>query len=1226
MSTYGQIRLNSHTVNWLRCLVVQDKMRHLCIVRVARWPMVRPKNRLPSLLLVVATLLGIMIGLPVNVVSDYLPAAVVGYKGIWIAGLLILALAIGCLTWAIPRLQERRPVGALFSVPVRESWIDRPELETVITELTKGSKRFAPLSRIAQTVRRRIFPPVGKRVLIASWGEPKGPGRIANDACVVAIFGHGGAGKTSLATTACYSPDVRRYFKGGVLWITLGRDKGGLDLVERINGAVAEISELRPVTSDPEQASHYLKRALADRKMTLLVVDDVWDDQELELFLPNESTYRLLFTTQVRALVPHYACPVSVDHLFEGTASRILCDGLPVLPLGAEGKLLDVAGRLPLLLSLMNRRLREEVARGGDISLAVDQAIGRLREKGPAAFDMRSRTVRKRLVADTMEYSLGILEPQERERFLELSIFPQNTDVPIEVVELLWSETGQLTSPETVQLCERLEELSLVSRKWNHGRQLLVLHATVRAYARVALTAEEVVRCNTRLLEALPVNSADASGKRRWWSVLVGSDYFWENLVYHFKEAALADELQKIVCDLRWLSGRVARSGVSAAEKDLSELRTPLADKLCSVILQNIHLFDPADPVEVVAATLVTRLHDMPELSEGIREYVESSAAWHLSPRWPFPDQSPDPWLAVRGHRSSVAAIAVASGGSWFASAGLDGVLSRWSVEGLQQTTLIAQCAGMTSVAIAPTGNWMVAGDSEGVVHVVAAGGGDVVSMRGHQDAVNSIAISRDGSWFASAGNDGSILLWGVDGSRQGRLYARRGEVQAVAIPGMGPWLASADSDGAVRLWDEGGGISRVIFDRSQRLRDLAISPDGQWLAAVGDLGVVQLWHSDGRERAVLWGHRGVVRKVAIAPDGEWLVSGGMDGTLRLWTADATRRRVAECNCGGVSALAIEPRGAWLVSGGLDGSLQIWKPEALWRMGSASHGVDVRSVAVSPDGTWLASACSDGSVRLWDANGASRELLGRHGRWTSQVAIATDGTWFASAGWDGQVRLWAPDGSQRGMLAGHRGGATAVAIAPDGSWLAAADWSGSVRVWDVDYRETRRVLTGSRLWVSSIAIAPDGAWWVTAAEDGALLLWEEDGSLRGELRGHQSGIRSVAIAPDGSWLVSADTDGEMRLWDVKGSLRCVLSEGDGAIESVAISFDGSLIAAAYTNGLVRLWDPHRASSLTVVRLSGPLRSCAWFPGTLTLCVTGAKGMYCFTANGPPATGERQLPT
>ncbi|MEU4223896.1 NB-ARC domain-containing protein [Nonomuraea sp. NPDC026600] len=1185
--------------------------------------MVRPKNRLPSLLLVVATLLGIVIGLPVNVVSDYLPAVVVGYKGAWIAGLLILTLVIGCLTWAIPRLQERRPVGALFSVPVREPWMDRPELETAIAELTRGQKRFAPLRRIAQTIRQHSFPPVDKRVHIGSWGELKAPGRTTNNVSVVGIFGHGGAGKTSLATAACYRPGVRRYFKGGIIWITLGRDKGGPDLVERINDAVAQIGEQRPVTSDPEQASHRLKRALADREMTLLVVDDVWDDRELELFLPNEPTYRLLFTTRLRALVPPYACPVNVECLFEDTASRILCDGLPVLPAGAEGELLDVAGRLPLLLSLVNRRLREEVARGGDISLAVDQAIGRLREKGPAAFDMRSRSIRKRLVADTMEYSLGILDPQERERFLELSIFPENTDVPVEVVELLWFGTGGLASPETVQLCERLEELSLVSRKWNYGRQLLALHATVRAYARVTLTAEGVVCCNTRLLETLPVASADASGEHRWWSLPVGADYFWDNLVYHFKEAALADELEKVVCDLRWLSGRMARSGVSAAEKDLSELRTPLADKLCSVILQNIHLFDPADPAEVVAATLLTRLHDMPELSTGIREYVESSAAWHLSTQWPFPDQSPDPWLAVRGHRSSVAAVAVASRGSWFVSAGLDGVLSRWSLEGLQQTTLIAQNAGMTSVAIASTGNWMVAGDSEGVVHVVAADGGDVVSMRGHQEAVNSVAISRDGSWFASAGNDGSVLLWGVDGSRQGRLYARRGEVQAVAIPGMGPWLASANSDGAVRLWDARGGISRVIFGRSQRLRDLAISPDGQWLAAVGDLGVVQLWDSDGRELAVLQGHRGVVRTVAISPDGEWLVSGGLDGTLRLWTADATSSRVAECNCGGVSALAVEPHGAWLVSGGLDGSLRIWKTEALWRRGSAGHGVDVRSVAVSPDGTWLASACSDGSVRLWDSNGTSRELLGRHGRWISQVAIAADGTWFASAGWDGRVCLWDPDGCQRGTLSGHRGGATAVAIAPDGSWLAAADWSGSVRVWDVGYREVRRVLTGSRLWVSSIAIAPDGAWWVTAAEDGALLLWEADGSSRGELRGHRSGIRSVAIAPDGSWLVSADTNGEMRLWDTNGSLRHVLSEGGGAIESVAISFDGSLIAAAYSDGLVRLWDPHRASSLTVVRLSGPLRSCAWFPDALTLCVTGAKGMYCFTAQGPPATGEPQ---
>ncbi|WP_188193644.1 NB-ARC domain-containing protein [Nonomuraea sp. SYSU D8015] len=1178
--------------------------------------MARPKNRLPGLLLVLVSLLGVLVGLPVNVVSTYLPAAVVSYKVVWVAGLALLALAISSLTWIVPWLQERRRAGALFSVPAMESWVDRPELAATIRALMGDQGRLSSLAGSIKEERERVFQPLDARIVLDKWANVHHPAGSTKNVFVVGIFGHGGSGKTSLAAAVCFRPDVRRFFKGGILWMTLGRDKQDRDLVERLNDAVGVMTGERPATSDPEQASQYLRQALSERKRTLLVVDDVWDDRALELLVPNEPSYSLLFTTRMRTLLSVSTRAVDVDRLYDDTASRILGSGLPALPRRAEVELLDATGRLPLLLSLVNRRLREDLARGSDISLAADQAIGHLRERGPVAFDARSRSRREKLVADTMEYSVETLGPDERQRFLELSIFPEDTAIPTSVVEFLWARTGRLAAKETAQLCERLEELSLVSRRWSDGLQLVQLHSIIRRYARMTLTEQGIARCNELLLEAIQVSSHEASRNRRWWRSPIGSDYFMDNLVYHFKEARLADRLERLVSDFEWLRDRITRSGVFAAEKDLAEMRTPLAEKLGSAILQNAHLFNTADTGDIVAGTLLTRLHDIPEFSKSIHDHLARSSAWRLRPQWPFADEAPNSWLSTRGHRSAVAAIAVAPEGSWFVSAGLDGVLNKYSVGGLEQTTLIRHSAGMTSVAIAPSGDWVVAGDDKGAIHMMSADGTGLLSLKAHQGRVNSVAVSHDGSWLASAGNDGTILLWEIDGSRRGRLHARSGEVQSLAIPARGPWLVSADSDGAVRLWDQNGGISRVLFGRSRRLSDLAVSPDGGWLAAAGDSGIIQLWQADGRERAILRGHRGTVRSVAISPDGEWIASGGLDGSLRLWTADATKKRVAQYNCGGVSTVAIAPHGMWLASGGLDGSLRVWISGTLWQAGSASRGVDIRSVAVSPDGTWLASACSDGSVRLWDANGTPREILNQHDRWVNQVSIAADGSWLASAGWDGKVCIWGSDGSQGGALIGHPGGATAVAIAPDGSWLAAAAWNGSVHVWDMAYREPREVLSGSRLWVNCIAIAPDGTWWVTAAEDGRLLTWNADGTPRGILHGHKSGVRSVAIAPNGSWLASADMSGEVRLWDAKGILKCVLKRDDSAIASVAISFDGALLATTYSDGLMRLWDPKRAISLTAARLPGPLRSCAWFPDADSLCVSGAKGLYRFAAEGP----------
>ncbi|MEV0385526.1 NB-ARC domain-containing protein [Nonomuraea sp. NPDC050643] len=1173
--------------------------------------MVRSKGRVSGILLVLASLLGILIGLPVNVVSDYLPDAVVSHKAAWITCLVLLSLVLGSLTWAVPRLQERRRPRVLFSVPSTELWIDRPELATTIKVLIDRRRRFSSLAASLREKRDRAFPPLGPRVAINSWADPRPRKGAAKDVCVVGIVGHGGAGKTSLAAAVCSRPEVRRYFAGGLIWITLGRDKGAQSLVERINGAVAVLTGEHPAASDPEQASQHLKRALAAQKRTMLVIDDVWNDRELELFVPNESTYCLLFTTRMRALLPSFATPVRLDHLPDDTASSILGSDLPKLPPSAEAELLDATGRLPLLLSLVNRRLREELGRGSNISVAADQAIGHLRERGPAAFDVQSRSKREKLVADTIEYSLETLASDDRQRFLELSIFPEDTDIPVGVVELLWARTGGLAVTDVARLCERLEELSLLTRKWSDGLLSLKLHSIIRRYARIVLTERKSVQCSALLLKAIHVPSAPPLNGRLWWKLPIGADYFLDNLAYHLVEARLTRSLELLIGDLTWLSHKIARFGVFAAEKDLAEVRTPLSEKLGSALLQNAHLFDPADSVDTVAGTLLTRVQDIPEFLERVSESI-----WYLKPQWPFSDAAVDPLMIKREHRSSVAGIAVAPGGTWFVSAGLDGVLNKYDGDGHEQWTLMQQKAGMTSVAIAPAGDRIVAGDANGSIHVMSADGSGRVSLHAHRERVNSVAIAHDGSWFVSGSSDGSIMLWDIGGVERGRLYARSGEVQVVAIPGKGPHLVSADSDGAVRLWDENGGIRRVLFGRARHVSGLAVSPDGSWLAAAGDAGIVQLWGTDGEERTVLRGHRGMVRSLAIAPDGSWLASGGLDGSLRLWTADATNTRVIDHRCGGVSTVAIEPRGTWVVTGGLDGSIRAWASKTIWQAGSASRGVDIRSVAVSPDGGWLASACSDGSVRLWDSNGAPGEILNQHDRWVSQVAIAQDGSWFASAGWDGKVCIWSPDGSLGGTLSGHPGGATAVAIAPDGSWLAAGARDGSLYIWDMALRELRHVLPGSPLWVSSIAIAPDGAWWATAAEDGKLLLWNADGTPRGVLHGHRSAVRSVVIAPDGQWLASADMSGGVRLWDAKGDLRCVLDRDDLSVASIAVSFDGSKLAVTYSDGLIRLWDVQQIVCLTAARLPGPLRSCTWFPEVNSLCVSGAKGLYRLAAMSP----------
>ena len=80
----------------------------------------------------------------------------------------------------------------------------------------------------------------------------------------------------------------------------------------------------------------------------------------------------------------------------DAVARRLLTRGLPAMAAGLERDLLDLTGRWPLLLNLVNHRLAGDVDRGARIDVAVAAAAGRLRERGPAALDI-TRSVRSPL-------------------------------------------------------------------------------------------------------------------------------------------------------------------------------------------------------------------------------------------------------------------------------------------------------------------------------------------------------------------------------------------------------------------------------------------------------------------------------------------------------------------------------------------------------------------------------------------------------------------------------------------------------------------------------------------------------------------------------------------------------------------------------------------------------------------------------------------------------------
>jgi hypothetical protein len=321
---------------------------------------------------------------------------------------------------AVPAAHKPGP--QLSRVPAVPGWVDRGELAEVVSALTAA-----------------------------------GSGAVA---LTTGLVGAGGFGKTTLAAKACQDRKVRRRFRGGIVWMTVGRDTDGPGLAARIREVIATPDgDGGPAFTSPEQAGQALARALSGSGRTLLVVDDVWTAAQLQPFLAAAGEPgRLLVTTRRPTVLDNVADPrrIKVDAMPDAVARRLLTRGLPAIAAGQERDLLDLTGRWPLLLNLVNHRLAGDVGRGARIDVAAAAAAGRLRERGPAALDITDSGQRQTAVAATVGYSLDALDSGDRDRFFELGIFAEDAEIPLSAVALLWQGTAGLSVAAAESLCERL--------------------------------------------------------------------------------------------------------------------------------------------------------------------------------------------------------------------------------------------------------------------------------------------------------------------------------------------------------------------------------------------------------------------------------------------------------------------------------------------------------------------------------------------------------------------------------------------------------------------------------------------------------------------------------------------------------------------------------------------------------------------------------------------------
>jgi WD40 repeat protein len=958
------------------------------------------------------------------------------------------------------------------------------------------------------------------------------------------------------------------------------------DLIHHLDGKQFDFTGI-------EAARTRLIETIGEQRI-LLVIDDVWDINDLKPFIQGAPSCLRLITTRHSNAHSSHIPPITINEMQDNEAVSLLSNDLP----GASSNIIllqSLANRLgkwPLLLKLasgvLRRRVREHRQ---DIMRAVEYIEHELNKYGLVAFDIRNSSDREDAVSKTLKVSFDLLAPDEYERYCELSIFPEDIDIPLQAVTKLWNTTSNSTSFDTERLCDRLYELSLL-QVLDLDHNTIRLHDVFRSHLRKVLEGQ-LAAIHSAFLGAysseIPtLQSAEGEEHYPEWNTIDPQEqYIWDHLAYHLIEAKRSNELLTTLKETDYVAKKTNIRSARAVEDDIRMAVKVKENDTIINALQNYfaldgHVFEQCPELKDVRSAIYSRLSHVNDLEPFTARLAARLSKPYLSPVHLLPDL---PASALKrtlvGHTGPVYGCTMSNDGSFIVSASHDGTLRVWD----------------------------------------PATGKTIRTLSGHSNNVGGCAVSPDRKLIVSASDDTTLRIWDVETGETIRiLKGHKGGVFRCAFTSDGSFIVSASADKTLRIWrTETGRLFRTLKGHASSVWGFSVyeSLDRAFIASASDDGTIKIWDLKSfREIRTLEGHTDMVRGCAISADGSFIVSASYDNTVRVWDAStgAVRLILAE-HTKPVNGCRVSPDGKLIVSTSHDTTIKIWNSgtgECLSTL--EGHLGVVDGCAIHPDGSSIVSTSWDHTLKIWNMDTQPHDSGSHHITGVNSCAVTTHPPLSVVTSTGKSLHIWDAVTGAITMVVEENGANSYIndcAISSDGSFIVSASADKTLTIWEAGTSTLRVRLQGHTSFVNDCAISSDGSFVVSASADGTLKVWEaQTGALRATLQGHSSYVNCCTVGPDGSFIVSGSADQTLRIWNAAtGALQTILSGHLGFINDCAVSPDGTFILSASSDQTVKVWSYAEKKCVTTMPGNGKFFGCRWLNGSQNIVAVGEAGVY-----------------
>lgn len=323
-------------------------------------------------------------------------------------------------------------------------------------------------------------------------------------ALVAAVMGPGGYGKTAIAEEIAIDPEIKRAFPGGIYWLQFGLRFGETqNAVEDYIGIEEAIGTLLTVQFDGVAHQNMdlsnprkLFKALPSDRF-LIIADDIWNTNQSAFLndLPRHAS--VLISTRSTVIAKRTQKAIKITELDERMSFNLLTFGMGHLENDQDATLRALSANFrgwPLLLKLANGHFRKLKNEGGGIDDAIAEYTSFFERKNITGWDTKgaedaaSTSLRRELVRLCIDAGLkAILTGEQRRLFQALAVFPDDIDIPFDVIDQLWDELSLDEKPNNRASASALRllanEYSLL-RDISVGKKTLRLHDEMLSFFR----------------------------------------------------------------------------------------------------------------------------------------------------------------------------------------------------------------------------------------------------------------------------------------------------------------------------------------------------------------------------------------------------------------------------------------------------------------------------------------------------------------------------------------------------------------------------------------------------------------------------------------------------------------------------------------------------------------------------------------------------------------------